>query len=176
LLEDGRILETDIVVMAVGIRPNTALAPEAGLTWNRGIVVNDQMKTADPDVFAIGECVEHRDQVYGLVAPLYDMAKVAAANLLGHKDTFEGVETSTKLKVTGVDLFSAGDFQEGEGREEIVFRDATRGVYKRVVLEDNRIIGVVMYGDTADGSWFFQKLKAKEDISELRDTLIFGPN
>ncbi|MEO1423905.1 MAG: nitrite reductase large subunit NirB [Pseudomonadota bacterium] len=176
LLEDGRIIETDIVVMAVGIRPNTAFAPEAGIATGRGIQVDDTMRTDDPDIFALGECVEHRGMCYGLVAPLYDMAKVAASNLAGSEAAFAPVETSTKLKVTGVDLFSAGDFQEGEGREEIVFRDATRGVYKRLVLEDDRIIGVVMYGDTVDGSWFFGKLKAKEDISDLRDTLIFGPN
>ncbi len=175
LLDDGRIIEADLVVMAVGIRHNFGLAQTAGLKYNRGLLVNDEMKTDDPEVFAIGECVEHRGTCYGLVAPLYDMAKVAAANLLGHHQTFEGVETSTKLKVTRVDLYSAGDFAEGDGREEIVYRDATRGIYKRLVIEDNRIIGVVMYGDTTDGAWFFQKLKDREDIFEIRDTLIFGP-
>ncbi|MBK0398213.1 NAD(P)/FAD-dependent oxidoreductase [Limibaculum sp. M0105] len=175
LLEDGRVLEADVVVMAVGIRPNFGLAQSCGLKYNRGLLVNDEMKTDDPEVFAIGECVEHRGVCYGLVAPLYDMARVAARNLLGFHETFEGAETSTKLKVTGVDLFSAGDFAEGEGREEIVYRDAMRGIYKRLVIESDRIIGVVMYGDTADGGWFFQKLKDREDISAIRDTLIFGP-
>ncbi|MEM9793881.1 MAG: nitrite reductase large subunit NirB, partial [Pseudomonadota bacterium] len=176
LLKDGRMLEADLVVMAVGIRPNVDLAPKSGLGWDRGIQVDDAMRTQDPEVFAIGECVEHRGVCYGLVAPLYDMAKVAAANMLGHHDAFQGVETSTKLKVTGVDLFSAGDFAQGDGREEIVYRDPAQGIYKRLVIQDNRIIGVVMYGDTADGGWFFAKLKAQEDISAERDTLIFGPS
>ncbi len=175
VLEDGRTIDADMVVMAVGIRPNFGLAQAAGLKYNRGLLVNDEMKTDDPEVFAIGECVEHRGDCYGLVAPLYDMARVAARNLLGFHERFQGVETSTKLKVTGVDLFSAGDFADGPGREEIVFRDASKGVYKRLVIENDRIIGVVMYGDTADGSYFFQLLKDKEDISEIRETLIFGP-
>jgi nitrite reductase (NADH) large subunit len=175
LLEDGRVIPADMVIMAVGIRPNFGLAQSSGLKYNRGLLVNDEMKTDDPEVFAIGECIEHRGATYGLVAPLYDMAKVAARNMLGFHETFTPVETSTKLKVTGVDLFSAGDFAEGEGREEIVYRDAARGIYKRLVIEGDRIIGIVMYGDTADGAWFFQKLKDREDVSEDRDTLIFGP-
>ncbi len=175
VLDDGTKIKADMVVMAVGIRPNFGLAQAAGLKYNRGLLVNDEMRTDDPEVFAIGECVEHQGAVYGLVAPLYDMAKVAARNLLGFHDTFKPVEISTKLKVTGCDLFSAGDFAEKDGREEIVYRDATRGIYKRLVIEDEKIIGVVMYGDTADGPWFLQKLKDKEDISEIRDTLIFGP-
>ena len=176
ILEDGREIPADIVVMAVGIRPNFGLAQASGLKYNRGLLVNDQMKTDDPEVFAIGECVEHRGVCYGLVAPLYDMAKVAARNLLGFNEAFTGAETSTKLKVTGVDLFSAGDFADGEGREEIVFRDAAHGVYKRLVVENDRVIGVVMYGDTADGSHFFQLLKDGADISDTRDGLIFGPS
>ena len=113
------------------------------------------MRTSDPDIFALGECVQHGTVCYGLVAPLYDMAKVLARTLRGEEAAFRPVETSTKLKVTGVDLFSAGDFADGEDREEIVLRDPGRGVYKRLVLEDNRLIGAVMYGDTADGAWFF---------------------
>lgn len=176
MLDGGRKIAADMVVMAVGIRPNFSLAQASGLKYNRGLLVNDEMKTDDPEVFAIGECVEHQGSTYGLVAPLYDMAKVAARNLLGFHETFTPVEISTKLKVTGCDLFSAGDFAEKDGREEIVYRDATQGIYKRLVIEDDRIIGVVMYGDTADGPWFLQKIKDKEDISEIRDTLIFGPN
>ncbi|QPH52249.1 nitrite reductase large subunit NirB [Pontivivens ytuae] len=176
LLKDGRIIETDMVCMAVGIRPACALGREAGLAVNRGIVVDDAMVTSDPDVLALGECVEHRGQLFGLVAPLYDQAKVAAATLAGEAAAFDPPQVSTKLKVTGVDLFSAGDFAEGEDREEIVFRDAARGVYKRLVLEEDRIVGVVMYGETADGAWFLDKLRSREDISDGRDTLIFGPN
>lgn len=176
LLEDGTVYDADIVVMSAGIRPETRLAVDLGLHVERGIVVNDAMQTNAPDIYAVGECIEHRDQLYGLVAPLYDQAKVLAKTLLGDKAAFSPVEISTKLKVTGCDLFSAGDFADGEDREEIVFRDAVRGVYKRLILRDDIIIGAVMYGDTTDGSWFLQKIKSAEDISEIRDTLIFGPN
>ena len=176
LLEDGTVYEADIVVMSAGIRPETRLATDMGLHVERGVVVNDGMQTSVDDIYAVGECIEHREQLYGLVAPLYDQAKVLSENLLGGDAVFAPVEISTKLKVTGCDLFSAGDFAEGEDREEIVFRDAVRGVYKRLILRDDIIIGAVMYGDTADGGWFLQKIKSGEDISEGRDTLIFGPN
>jgi nitrite reductase (NADH) large subunit len=175
LLEDGTVHDAHIVVMAVGIRPETRIATDAHLEVNRGIVVDDAMRTSDPDILAVGECVEHDDTCYGLVAPLYDMANVAAKTLLGEEVAFRPVETSTKLKVTGVDLFSAGDFAEGDGREEIVFRDPGRGVYKRLVLRDDRIIGAVMYCDTADGGWFFGHLRDGTDTGPMRETLIFGP-
>ncbi len=174
-LDDGTELPADIVVMAVGIRPNAALAKEAGLETNRGVLVGDDMRTSDPDVFAVGECVEHRGLCYGLVAPLYEMAKVAAAQLAGDGTAvYTGSVTATKLKVTGIDLFSAGDFSEAKDRQDIVLRDAARGIYKRLVLKDNRIVGAVLYGETGDGSWFFDLLRKETDVSELRDTLIFG--
>lgn len=174
LLEDGIVYPADLVVMAVGIRPETRIAVDAGLYVERGIVVDDQMVTSDPDILAIGECVEHERICYGLVAPLYDMAKVAAATLREKAATFRPVETATQLKVTGVNLYSAGDFADGDDREEIVLRDAAAGIYKRLVLKDNRILGAVLYGDTADGAWFFDLLKKGADISDQRDTLIFG--
>ena len=161
--------------MAVGIRPSTALAKEAGLAVGKGIHVDDQMITSDENILAIGECVEHDGQLFGLVAPLYDQARVAARTLAGEEAAFVNRETATKLKVTGVDLFSAGDFADGEDRDDIVFRDPARGVYKRLVLKDNRILGAVMFGDTADGGWFHGLIKDQTDISEMRDTLIFGP-
>ncbi|RNI16794.1 nitrite reductase large subunit NirB [Paracoccus pantotrophus] len=175
LLEDGTVHPADLVCMAVGIRPEVRLANDAHLEVERGIVVDDALRTSDPHIFALGECVEHRGQVFGLVAPLYDQAKVLARTLLGEEAEFRPVQTATKLKVTGCDLFSAGDFAEGEGREDIVFRDPGRGIYKRLVLENDRIIGVVMYGDTADGNWFYGLMKDETDVSEMRDTLIFGP-
>jgi len=175
LLDDGTELPCDLLVMAVGIRPNVTLAQEAGLAVGRGIHVDDQMVTSDADVLAVGECVEHNGAVFGLVAPLYDQAKVAARTLLGETDAFKQKELSTKLKVTGCDLFSAGDFADGEGREDIVFRDPARGVYRRLVIEKSAIIGAVMYGDTADSSWFFGLIRDKTDITDMRDTLIFGP-
>lgn len=175
-LEDGTELKADIVVMAVGIRPNAELGVEAGLDVNRGILVNNKLHTSDPDILAVGECVEFENSVYGLVAPLYEMANIVASELLGEENTgFSESALATKLKVTGIDLYSAGDFADGEDREEIVLRDAANGIYKRLVLKDNTLIGTVLYGDTGDGAWFFQHIKDGTDISEMRDTLIFGP-
>jgi nitrite reductase (NADH) large subunit len=175
LLEDGTTYPADLVCMAVGIRPEVRLANDAHLEVGRGIVVDARLTTSDPAISALGECVEFEKNLFGLVAPLYDQAKVLAQVLNGADAAFRPVQTATKLKVTGVDLFSAGDFAEGPGREEIVFRDPGRGIYKRLVLQDNRLIGAVMYGDTADGNWFFQLIKDGTDISDTRETLIFGP-
>ncbi len=175
LLDDGTELPCDLLVMAVGIRPNVALAQEAGLAVGKGIHVDDQMVTSDADILAVGECVEHDGAIFGLVAPLYDQAKVAAATLMKEPAQFVQKELSTKLKVTGCDLFSAGDFAEGDDREDIVFRDPARGVYRRLVIENNVIVGAVMYGDTADSNWFFGLIRDKTDIADMRDTLIFGP-
>ncbi|WP_312947660.1 nitrite reductase large subunit NirB [Agrobacterium sp.] len=173
-LEDGRIIAGEMVVMAVGIRPSAGLAKDAGLAVNRGIVVDDGMMTSDASIYALGECAEHRGMCYGLVAPLYESAKVLADRLTGGQAEYHGSVTNTKLKVTGINLFSAGDFAEGDDREEIVLRDATAGVYKRLILKENRIIGAVLYGETSDGSWFFDLLKKGTNVSEMRDTLIFG--
>ncbi|MGR3250716.1 MAG: nitrite reductase large subunit NirB [Paracoccus sp. (in: a-proteobacteria)] len=175
LLEDGTVYPADLVCMAVGIRPETRVAVDAHLEVERGIVVDDALRTSDPHIFALGECVEHRGQLFGLVAPLYEQAKVLARTLADQPAEFRPVQTATKLKVTGCDLFSAGDFAEGKGREDIVFRDPGRGIYKRLVLQDDRIIGVVMYGDTADGNWFYGLMKDGTNIADMRDTLIFGP-
>ncbi|RWP10375.1 nitrite reductase large subunit NirB [Mesorhizobium sp.] len=174
-LADGTIIPATLVVMAVGIRPNSALAKQAGIAVNRGIVVDAGMRSNDPDIYALGECAEVNGQVYGLVAPLYEMARVTASQLAGNEAAaFVHMDTPTKLKVTGIDLFSLGDFAEGEDRQEIVLRDAAAGVYKRLVLKDDRIIGTVLYGETADGAWFNDLKKKQTDISEMRDTLIFG--
>lgn len=173
-LKDGREIPASLVVMAVGIRPATALAREAGLDVGRGIKVDDHMVTSDPSVLAVGECVEHDGNVYGLVAPLWDMCRSLADGLTDRHTGYRGSVTSTKLKVAGLDVFSAGDFSGGEGCEDIVLRDAARGVYKRVVVKEDRIVGAVLYGDTADGGWYFDLLKKGEDVSEVRDLLIFG--
>ncbi len=175
-LKDGTELPADIVVMAVGIRPNMGLGKAAGLDCGRGIRVDDQMRTSDPAVFAVGECVEHRGVTWGLVAPLFEMAKVLGGTLAGGEEgAYAGSVTSTKLKVTGVDVFSAGDFSGGEGTDDIVFRDAARGVYKRLVLKDGKLLGAVLYGDTKDGGWYFSLLKDGAEIGAERDTMIFGP-
>ncbi|HZU64161.1 MAG TPA: nitrite reductase large subunit NirB [Novosphingobium sp.] len=173
-LKDGREIPADIVVMAVGIRPNTALARSAGLDVERGILVDDHMLTSDPAVMAVGECVQHRGICYGLVAPLWEMCRALADQATGQPTGYTGSVTSTKLKVSGIDLFSAGDFSGGDGAEDIVMRDAARGLYKRVVVKEGRLVGAVLYGDTADGSWYFDLLKKAEDISDIREALIFG--
>ena len=172
---DGSEVEADLVVMAVGIRPNIALAQQIGLHCERGIVVDDTMQTYDPSIYAIGECVQHRQAVFGLVAPIWDQAKVCASHLAQvGSGRFVSKAVSTKLKVTGVDLFSAGDFSGGEGSEDIVFQDPRRGVYKRLIVKDNRIAGAVLYGDTLDGGWYFDLMNQGADVSEFRDRLVFG--
>jgi nitrite reductase [NAD(P)H] large subunit len=175
--KDGSEIVADLVVMAVGIRPNTALAEAAGLHCSRGIVVNDTMQTYDPRIYAVGECVSHRGTAYGLVAPLFEMAKVCANHLAGFGiGRYSGSVPSTKLKVTGVDLFSAGDFMGGAGTEEIVLDDAQGGVYKKLVLREDRVVGAVLYGDTADGAWYVQLLRDRQNVAGLRDQLLFGQN
>jgi nitrite reductase (NADH) large subunit len=173
-LKDGRELAADVVVMAVGIRPNTVLAKAAGLECERGIIVNDHMVTSDSSILAVGECVQHRGQCYGLVAPLWEMCRALADNVTERPSGYIGSVTSTKLKVSGVEVFSAGDFSDAEGTEDIVMRDAARGVYKRVIVKDDKLIGAVLYGDTADGSWYFDLLRKGENVSDIRDALIFG--
>jgi nitrite reductase (NADH) large subunit len=173
-LKDGREFPADIVVMAVGIRPATGLAKAAGLDVERGILVDDDMVTSDPVIMAVGECVQHRGACYGLVAPLWDMCRALADAATGKPSGYEGSVTSTKLKVSGIDLFSAGDFSGDDGAEDIVMRDAARGVYKRVVVKEDRLVGAVLYGDTADGNWYFDLLKKGEDVSDIREALIFG--
>ncbi|GAA4012681.1 nitrite reductase large subunit NirB [Actimicrobium antarcticum] len=172
---DGSEVPAQLVVMAVGIRPNTALAEASGLHCNRGIVVNDTMQTYDPRVYAVGECVNHRGTAYGLVAPLFEMAKVCANHLANFGiGRYQGSVTSTKLKVTGIDLFSAGEFMGGEGTEEIILSDPIGGVYKKLVVRGDKLIGACLYGDTVDGGWYFSLVREGRDITEIRDTLMFG--
>jgi NAD(P)H-dependent nitrite reductase large subunit/NAD(P)H-dependent nitrite reductase small subunit len=173
--KDGSEIAADLVVMAVGIRPNMELAQKIGLRCERGVIVNDTLQTFDPRVYAVGECVQHRNATYGLVAPLWEQARVCATHLaqLGYA-RYHGSITSTQLKVTGIDLFSAGDFIGGEGTEDLVLRDPRRGLYKRLVLKDNRVTGVVLYGDVKDGGWYFDLIQNKTDVSAFRNKLLFG--
>ncbi len=174
-LADGTRLAADLVVMAVGIAPNVDLAQRAGLHCRRGIVVNDTLQTFDPRIYAVGECVEHRGQTYGLVAPLFEMAKVAANHLAARGySRYAGSVTATKLKVTGIDLFSAGDFEGNEDTEEIVLSDPGGGTYKKLVLQGDRLVGSVLYGDTVDGSWYFGLMRDRRNVAELRGRLMFG--
>ncbi|ABE63729.1 assimilatory nitrite reductase (NAD(P)H) large subunit precursor [Nitrobacter hamburgensis X14] len=175
-LADGRFVPADLVVLAVGIRPNIDLARNAELEVNRGIVVSDDMRTSDPAIFAVGECVEHRGKVFGLVAPIWDQAKVCAARMAGDENAlFVSRDISTSLKITGVDVFSAGALcAASEHDDEITLRDDRRGIYKKIVLRDGRLVGAVLYGDVTDGQWYLQLMRDKEDISALRDRLVFG--
>lgn len=174
--QDGREAPADLVVMAVGIRPNIALAQRMRLHCERAIVVNDTMQTVtDARVYAVGECAQHRGIAYGLVAPLFEQGKVAANHLAHHGiGRYQGSLTSTKLKVTGIDLFSAGNFQGGEGTEEIVMSDALGGVYKKLVIQGDKLVGACLYGDTVDGNWYFQLLREGRSVEQIRDQLMFG--
>lgn len=172
---NGDEIPADLVVMAAGIRPNTALAQEAGIHCNRGIVVNDSLQTYDPRVYAVGECASHRGVAYGLVAPLFEQARVCANHLATFGiGIYRGSTVSTKLKVTGIDLFSAGDFMGGDGAEEIVLSDPGAGLYRKLVIRGDRLVGACLYGDTSDGAWYFKQIKDGTAIGERRDTLAFG--
>ncbi len=174
-LADGRELEADLVVMAVGIRPNIALARDAGLHCERGVVVDDTLQTFDPRIYAVGECAQHRKTTYGLVAPLFEQAKVCANHLAFVGCTrYTGSVTSTRLKVTGVELFSAGDYLNAEGGDELVYQDPAGGIYKKVVVRGNRVSGAVLYGDSSDASWYFQLMREGTDVGEIRERLLFG--
>jgi len=173
--KDGETIPADFVVMAVGVRPNTELAEKAGLHCSRGVVVSDTMQTFDPRIYAVGECVNHRGIAYGLVAPLFEMAKVCANHLALHGvGRYAGSVTSTKLKVTGIDLFSAGDFNGGDGTEHITLADPMAGVYKKLVLRDDKLVGAVLYGDTVDGAYYFKLLRNSTSVAPMRDRLMFG--
>jgi nitrite reductase (NADH) large subunit len=175
-LKNGSQIPAQLVVVAAGIRPNTDLAERAGLWCQRGIVVTDTMQTVtDPRIYAVGECASHRGVSYGLVAPLFEQAKVCATHLAQFGiGRYLGSQVSTKLKVTGIDLFSAGDFMGGEGTEEIVLHDPYGGVYKKLVLKDDRLVGACLYGDTVDGAWYFKLMREGRPVHDIRDRLMFG--
>jgi nitrite reductase (NADH) large subunit len=174
-LADGRVLPADLVVMAVGIRPNTDLAAEAGLNVNRGIVVDDGLQTSRAGIYAIGECAEHRGACYGLVEPAYEQARALARRLAGKTaERYEGSVLATNLKVSGVHVFSAGDFLGSPGTNDIIFSDPGLGIYKKLVLDGDRLVGAVLYGDTTDGLWYLDLIRSGAPIRGIRDGLAFG--
>lgn len=173
-LADGSRLEADAVIFAAGIRPNVTLAQEAGLAVNRGVVVNDVMQTSSPDIFAIGECAEHRGICYGLVEPAYEQGRVLAGHLAGRPAAYQGSVVATNLKVSGVSVFSAGDFIGGEGSESLVLSDVRRGTYKKLVIADGRLTGAVLIGDTVDALWYLELIRAREKIAAIRTDMMFG--
>lgn len=175
VFQDGSELQADLVVMAIGIRPNFKLAQDAGIYCNRGIVVSDTLQTYDPSIYALGECIEHRGDTFGLVAPLYDQAKVLANHLSEHGVAqFQTLPTATKLKVTGINLFSVGEFLETEECETLFYRDKSKNIYKKLVLKNNQLIGAVLYGETQEGAFYNELLDNKTDISNIRPYLMFG--
>lgn len=172
---DGEQLPADLVVMAAGIRPNIELAQRAGLPCARGILVNDTLQSFDPRVYAVGECVSHRGVAYGLVAPLFEQARVCASHLaMQGFSRYLGSLTSTKLKVTGIDLFSAGDFAGGLGTQSITLDDPITGSYRKLVLKNDVLVGACLYGDTTDGAWYLQLIREGRKVADIRDALMFG--
>src|SRR6202022_2288094 len=173
-LADGRRIDTDAVIFAAGIRPNVALAKDAGIPVNRGIVVDDHLQTGAPDIFALGECAEHRGICYGLVEPAYEQARVLARHLAGGTAAYQGRGVATNLKVSGVNVFSAGDFIGANGSEAIVLNDASGGTYKKLVIADGRLTGAVLIGDVADALWYLELIRNREPIAAIRKDMMFG--
>jgi nitrite reductase [NAD(P)H] large subunit len=173
-LSDGRRIAADAVVFAAGIRPNTDLAKTAGLSVNRGIVVDDQLTTSAPDIFAIGECAEHRGTCYGLVEPAYEQAQVLARHLSGRPATYSGSVVATNLKVSGIGVFSAGDFTGADGSESIVLSDVGRGTYKKLVIAEGRLTGAVLVGDVTDALWYLALIRSGQPIAGIRADMMFG--
>jgi nitrite reductase (NADH) large subunit len=173
-LADGSRIEADAVIFAAGIRPNITLAKDAGIAVNRGIVVNDVMQTASADIYALGECAEHRGTCYGLVEPAYEQARVLARHLGGRPAAYQGSVVSTNLKVSGVSVFSAGDFMGGEGSESLVLTDRRRGTYKKLVIADGRLTGAVLIGDTVDALWYLELIRNRETVAAIRTDMMFG--
>jgi nitrite reductase (NADH) large subunit len=174
-LKDGTVLDADLVVFAVGIRPNKTLAEQAGLRCNRGVLVNDTMQTYDPSIYAVGECIEHRGQTFGLVEPLWGQAFICATHLAEHgRLTFKAPTVPTQLKVSGCDVFSAGNFEPQDDFEDIVLNDEKRQIYKRIIIQQEKVIGAVLFGDTEDGAWYAELIADQTPISNIRSKLLFG--
>jgi nitrite reductase (NADH) large subunit len=174
VLNDGRHVEADLVVVATGIRPNVDLARSADLGIDRGILVDDHLQTSKPGIYAIGECAEHRGICYGLVEPAYEQARVLAAHLAREEAHYAGSVLAANLKVSGVNVFSAGDFLGAPGTEQLVFSDPGLGTYKKLVIAGGRLIGAVLFGDVADGLWYFDLIRSGASIEAIRDDLMFG--
>ena len=173
-LADGRRIDADAVIFAAGIRPNTALAKDAGIPVNRGIVVDDHLATGAPDIFALGECAEHRGICYGLVEPSYEQARVLAQHLAGRAAVYGGSVVATNLKVSGVSVFSAGDFIGADGTEAIVLNDIRHGTYKKLVISDGRLAGAVLVGDVSDALWYLELIRGRQPVARIRKDMMFG--
>ena len=173
-LADGRGIEADAVIFAAGIRPNTQLAKDAGIAVNRGIVVDDQLQTSIPNIFALGECAEHRGICYGLVEPAYEQGRVLARHLAARDAAYLGSVVATNLKVSGVSVFSAGEFMGADGSEAILLSDVRRGTYKKLVIADGRLTGAVLIGDVNDALWYLELIRSRQPIAQIRAAMMFG--
>jgi len=173
-LADGRRIDADAVIFAAGIRPNTQLAKDAGIAVNRGIVVDDQLQTSIPNIFALGECAEHRGICYGLVEPAYEQGRVLARHLAARDAAYPGSVVATNLKVSGVSVFSAGEFMGADGSEAILLSDVRRGTYKKLVIADGRLTGAVLIGDVNDALWYLELIRSRQPIAQIRTAMMFG--
>jgi nitrite reductase (NADH) large subunit len=173
-LTDGRRIDADAVIFAAGVRPNIALARDAGIPVNRGVIVDDCLQTGAPDIFALGECAEHRGICYGLVEPAYEQARILAQHLAGRTAAYGGSVVATNLKVSGVSVFSAGDFLGNDGSEAIVLSDVRRGTYKKLVVSEGRLTGAVLVGEVGDALWYLELIRSRESIARIRKDMMFG--
>ena len=177
LFSDGATIPTDMVVVSAGIRPITEVAKESGLSVNKGIVCDDQMRTSDPNVFALGECVEHRGKLYGLVEPIWAQARVMADVISGFnpQEVYQGSKIGTKLKVMGVDLMSLGEKEASlDSDEVIVYREPNRGIYKKLIVRDNKLHGAILLGDAGAADVLIQMFLNEQAVPENRSDLLFG--
>jgi nitrite reductase (NADH) large subunit len=172
-LTDGRRIACGLVVMAVGVRPALALARGAGLKTGRGILVDDRMATSAENIFALGDCAEHHGQCYGLIEPGYEQAKVLARHLTGLPDRYEGSVIATSLKVSGIPLFSIGAIDSAQA-EPILVEDRQAAVYRKLVVREDRLIGVVLFGDTSDALWYRDLIRQQAPVQAIRGALPFG--
>lgn len=176
-LGNGKVLSADMLIMSTGIKPNISLAKRIGLACQQGIEVNEHMRTSDPAIYSVGECVQHQGELFGLVAPVYEQAKVCAQQLLGRGDSqFKTLSSATMLKVTGIDLFSVGNFEGDADCQMLQLIDHDQGIYKKIVIRNNSVVGVILYGDTSDSAWYLNLVKEKTSIASIRDRLMFGPS
>jgi nitrite reductase (NADH) large subunit len=173
-LADGKRIDADAVIFAAGIRPNIALASDAAIPVRRGIIVDDQLQTGANGIFALGECAEHRGICYGLVEPAYEQARVLAQHLAGRTAVYCGSVVATNLKVSGVSVFSAGDYLSGDSTESIVLSDVGRGTYKKLVISEGRLAGAVLVGDVADALWYLELIRGREEVARIRKDMMFG--
>jgi nitrite reductase (NADH) large subunit len=173
-LSEGHRIAADAVIFAAGIRPKVMLAREAGIAVNRGIIVDDRLQTGVSDIFALGECAEHRGICYGLVEPAYEQARILAQHLAGRTAAYQGSVVATNLKVSGVSVFSAGDFLGNEQSESLVLSDVKRGTYKKLVIADGRLNGAVLVGDVADALWYLELIRTRGTVARIRKDMMFG--